>query len=115
MSALSYKGLSARVEFDADDEIFVGRIAGINDVVGFHADTAHGLKEAFRDAVDGYLDACAKAGKAPERVYSGRLMLRVEPELHHRLALAAELTGKSINQLGEDAIAAVVGRTTAAG
>jgi predicted HicB family RNase H-like nuclease len=106
MSAMSYKGLSARVEFDAEDELFTGRIAGINDVVGFHADTAGGLKEAFHEAVDGYLDACAKAGKEPERAFSGKLMLRVKPELHQRLALEAELSGKSLNQFGEEVLAA---------
>ena len=54
---MEYKGYYAAVEFDADDMILVGRIAGINDVVGFHADDAEGLKLAFEEAVDGYLDA----------------------------------------------------------
>jgi predicted HicB family RNase H-like nuclease len=56
-----YKGYSARVEFDDEDEIFVGRIAGINDVVGFHADTVEDLKAAFHEAVDDYLATCARA------------------------------------------------------
>ena len=104
MTAMSYKGLSARVEFDAEDEIFTGRIAGINDVVGFHAETASGLKAAFYEAVDSYLDACAQVGKPPERAFSGKLMLRVSPELHQRLALEAQLSGKSLNQLGEEVL-----------
>jgi predicted HicB family RNase H-like nuclease len=112
MNTMTYKGLSARVEFDADDEIFVGKIAGINDVVGFHSDTAHGLKEAFHEAVEDYLDACQKVGKEPERAFSGKLMLRVKPELHQALALAAELSGKSLNQFGEELLgSAVVGIT----
>ena len=52
MKALSYKGYSARIEFDGDDEIFFGRIAGIQDVVGFHADTVTDLKAAFHEAVE---------------------------------------------------------------
>ena len=110
MTLMTYKGFAARIEFDADDELFVGRVAGINDVIGFHADTAQELKAAFHDAVDGYLDACAKIGKAPERAYSGKLMLRVRPELHQQLALASEASGRSINQIGEEALAAYVGR-----
>lgn len=47
MNAMTYKGYMARVEFDSDDEIFVGHIAGIRDRVGFHADTVADLKEAF--------------------------------------------------------------------
>ncbi len=108
MSVMTYKGFAARVEFDAEDELFVGRVAGINDVVGFHADTTQELKAAFYDAVDGYLDACVKLGKTPERTYSGKLMLRVRPELHQQLALASEVSGRSINQIGEAALTAYV-------
>src|ERR671933_437603 len=93
-----YKGFTARVEFDAKDEIFVGHLAGINDVVGFHADNVEALKAAFREAVDDYLATCAKAGKSPEKPFSGRVMFRVTPETHARAALAAQLAGKSLNQ-----------------
>ena len=93
-----YKGYSARVEFDGEDEIFVGRIAGINDVVGFHGDTVEDLKAAFHEAVDDYLATCEKAGKTPEKAFSGNVMVRVPPEVHARAALAAELSGKSFNQ-----------------
>jgi predicted HicB family RNase H-like nuclease len=99
---LSYNGYSARVQFDADDRIFFGRIAGIDDGVGFHADTVDGLIEAFHEAVDDYLAACEKIGKKPDKPYSGKVMLRVKPELHARLAVRAELEGKSINQWGEE-------------
>ena len=101
---LMYKGYAAKVEFDAEDRIFFGRLAGINDGVGFHADTVTDLVEAFHEAVDDYIETCAKIGKAPEKSYSGKLMLRIDPVLHARLARAAELAGKSLNQLGEDAL-----------
>jgi predicted HicB family RNase H-like nuclease len=105
MKAMNYKGYAARVEFDAEDEIFTGRIAGIRDVIGFHADNVADLKEAFHEAVDDYLDTCAKTGKEPQRPYSGNLMLRVGPEVHSKAALAAELSGKSLNQWGEEVLA----------
>lgn len=108
MNALTYKGMSARIEFDAEDQVFVGRIAGINDVVGFHGDSVEALVGAFHDAVDDYFDVCARIGKDPERAYSGKLMLRIRPELHQALALRAELAGKSLNQLSEEALAAAV-------
>jgi len=102
MSVMSYKGYLARIEFDADDEIFVGHIANIDDVIGFHADTVEGLKSAFHDAVDDYLATCAKAGKSPDKPYSGNLMLRVPPSVHARAALAAKLSGKSMNEWSAD-------------
>jgi len=102
---LEYRGYSAAVEFDADDELFAGRIAGISDVIGFHADTVSGLKAAFRESVDDYLAACQKIGKAPEKPYSGKVMFRIAPAVHAQAALAAQLEGKSLNQWGEEALA----------
>lgn len=101
MSAMTYNGYAARIDYDADDEIFVGHLAGINDVVGFHADTVSDLKEAFHEAVDDYVATCAKAGKKPEKPFSGKLMLRVDPAIHARSMLVAELQGVSLNQWAE--------------
>lgn len=61
MNTMNYKGYFARVEFDPEDMLFVGYLAGINDVVGFHADNVADLKSAFQEAVDDYIDTCAKA------------------------------------------------------
>lgn len=65
MNVMSYKGYMARVEFDAEDGLLVGHIAGINDIVGFHASSVEELKSAFRDAVDDYLATCEAASKDP--------------------------------------------------
>jgi len=72
-NSMTYKGYSARIEYDDDDGIFTGRIAGIRDGVGFHAD-------------------------------SGKVMFRVDPEVHRKAALAAELSGKSLNQWAEEVL-----------
>ena len=112
MSTLSYRGYTALIEFDSEDMILTGRIAGINDVIGFHAETPGELVAAFHEVVDDYLETCAKLGKPPEKTYSGKVMFRVPPELHARVALAAKLSGKSLNQWGEAVLerAAVGGR-----
>lgn len=112
MSSLSHRGYHARVAFDADDEVFVGHIAGINDIVGFHADTVEDLKAAFREAVDDYLAACARLGKAPQKPYSGRVMFRISPEVHARAAVAAELSGQSLNEWAEAALAEAAAKQT---
>lgn len=104
MSAMNYKGYSARIEYDDADEIFFGRIAGITDGVSFHADTVKDLKAAFHEAVDDYIRTCAAIGKPPQKSYSGQLMLRVSPEVHAAAARAAELSGKSLNAWGEEAL-----------
>lgn len=104
MNQMSHKGYAAAVAFDADDEIFFGHIAGIRDIVGFHADTVTELKAAFREAVDDYIETCAKIGKAPEKPYSGRVMFRVDPAVHAEVARAAELSGQSLNAWAEQAL-----------
>ena len=105
MKAMTYRGYAARIKFDAEDEIFTGRIAGIVDIVGFHAESVAGLKSAFHEAVDDYLETCTKLGKDPHKPYSGNLMLRVGSDVHSRAAIAAELAGKSLNQWSEDVLA----------
>jgi predicted HicB family RNase H-like nuclease len=102
MNIMSYKGYSARIEFDADDEIFFGSLAGVSDVVGFHAETVSALKQAFHDAVDDYVETCERLGRAPQKPYSGKMMFRVDPDIHARAAKAAELAGKSLNQWAEE-------------
>lgn len=114
MSAMHYKGFYARIEFDDDDGIFVGHIAGINDVIGFHADNVAGLKAAFHEAVDDYVATCQKLGKPAEKSFSGNMMFRVDPALHAKAALAAELAGKSLNQWGEETIADAIDRAKTA-
>ena len=104
MKAMVYKGYAAKVEFDPDDVIFFGKIAGIRDGVGFHADNVKDLIQAFHEAVDDYIETCARVGKEPQKPYSGNLMLRVDPAVHSKVALAAELSGKSLNQWGEEAL-----------
>ncbi len=106
---MGYKGYSARIEYDDADGIFTGRIAGIRDGVGFHADTVEGLREAFREAVEDYLETCAKIGKEPQRAFSGQMMFRVAPEVHRKAALAAELAGKSLNQWAEEVLGKAAG------
>lgn len=105
MKAMTYRGYAARIEFDAADEIFTGRIAGIQDVVGFHADSVAGLKSALREAVEDYLETCTRLGKDPQKPYSGNLMLRVGGDVHQRAAIAADLSGKSLNQWSEEVLA----------
>lgn len=101
---LSHQGYRAVVEFDAEDEIFAGRILGINDVVGFHGSSVEEVKAAFVEAVEDYLETCAKLGKKPDKDFSGNLMLRVDPSVHALVSLAAGASGKSVNQWSEDVL-----------
>ncbi|MDP9057370.1 MAG: type II toxin-antitoxin system HicB family antitoxin [Pseudomonadota bacterium] len=113
MNIMTYKGYAATVAFDPDDLILVGRLAGIDDRVSFHAEDGKAFVQVFHEAVDDYVETCAKAGKQPQKPYSGKVMLRVDPALHAQAALAAKLSGKSLNAWGEDALRAAAEKSGA--
>ena len=93
-----YKGYTGSVEFDEDDMVFHGSLAGIDDIVTFEAETAEGLVSAFHDSVDDYIAWCKRDGAEPQKPFSGRLLVRVPPELHSRITDTANRRAKSINQ-----------------
>lgn len=95
---MKYKNYSARVEYSHADGLFIGHIAGIKDIVGFHGSSVKELQKAFKEAVDDYLEFCEQQGVSPQRPYSGRLMLRIEPDLHAKIAEKAELNHVPINK-----------------
>ena len=111
MKAMVYKGYAARVEFVAEDAVFAGRIAGISDVVGFHATSVPELIAAFHEAVDDYLDTCAKDRQGA----AARLQRQPDAAGHaadpcRRRASAADALGKSLNQWSEEVLAEAAGR-----
>ena len=92
-----YKGYTATVEFDADEMVLHGRVDNLRDVITFHAASIDGVQAAFEVAVDDYLDLCESRGEQPEQPFSGRFVLRVDPELHRTIAVQAAREGKSLN------------------
>ncbi|MCL2161025.1 MAG: type II toxin-antitoxin system HicB family antitoxin [Betaproteobacteria bacterium] len=106
MNTMKYKAYTATVEYDAHDHVFVGRLSGIRDRVIFHGETVDELEAAFRESVDGYIEACVKFGKDPEKPASGRLMLRVPSSVHCAALAAARASGESLNQWATKVLAA---------
>ena len=94
---MNYKGYTGTVSYDDEAEIFHGEVAGLRDVVTFQGTTVRELKRAFHDSVDDYLDFCAQRGEAPEKPVSGRFVLRVPPDMHRNLIIAAKRNNQSLN------------------
>lgn len=105
MNVMTYKGYKARIEFDPRDSIFVGRVLGIEDSISFHAATVALLKEHFAAAVNHYLADCKASGRKPDKPASGKLMLRVPPELHAKALIMARASGKSLNRWASELLA----------
>ena len=62
------------------------------------AESADELEAAFHESVDDYLAFCAERGEAPDKPFSGRLMLRLPKDLHRDVFVGARRAGKSLNQ-----------------
>jgi predicted HicB family RNase H-like nuclease len=98
MNTMSYKGYTARVDFDERDNIFVGRVLGLRDIISFEGSTVAKLRAEFQAAINDFLRDCAERGLTPEKPASGKMMLRVPPEIHAAATVAAQASGKSLNQ-----------------
>ena len=107
-NTLSYKGYTARIEFDPDDNIFFGRVLGVRDIIGFHGETVAELTADFHNAINHYLAVCRQRGEKPQKVYSGKLTLRISPDIHADIAAAAAHTGKSLNKWVADTLKQVI-------
>ena len=101
---LKFRNFIGSVHFSAEDEVFYGRIEGINDLVTFEASTVSKLKKAFKDAVEDYVELCKEAGKEIFKSFKGSFNVRVNPELHSKAFEHAVLEGKTLNQFVKEAI-----------
>ena len=108
MNTMLHKGFTARIEYDERDHILVGRLLGIRCIISFHADTVSALREEFVKAVDDYLADCKAEGVKPEKPASGKLLLRVPPEVHGKALVAAQAAGKSLNQWASEVLQGAV-------
>lgn len=94
---LKYKDYIGIVHFDDEAMLFHGEVIGIRDVITFRGTTPEEIKKEFETSVDGYLEWCKELGEAPEKPYSGNIHLRMNAELHAKLAAQAKLNGVSLN------------------
>lgn len=94
-----YKGYAAQAEIDTVAGVLTGKVVGLKDVIHFEGRSVAELVSAFHAAVDEYLAWCAESGDQPERPFSGKVMVRMDPDLHRRLAARAEHDDTSINSV----------------
>jgi len=101
---LSYKGYTGSVEYSEEDEIFYGKIEFITDSVLYEGSSVEELKRNFQEAVEDYIEACSEIGKEPQKPFKGRILTRINPELHKKAALIALQKRISLNKFVEKAI-----------
>lgn len=101
---MEYKGYNAVVTYDNDLGILHGEVIDTRDVITFQGKSVDDLQNALRRAVDDYLKFCEERGREPDKPFSGKVALRMDPETHRTIVGAARTSGKSLNTWILDAI-----------
>ena len=104
MNTLKYKGFIGSVDFSEEDNIFFGKVEGIDGLVNFEGSSVDELKSAFHEAVDDYLVYCKEEGIVPHKSYSGTLNIQISPDIHRQIAVLANKAGVSINAFIKQAL-----------
>ena len=60
---LEYKGYFGSIEYSNEDGVLHGRLEFIRDLVTYEGKDAKGIRAAFREAVDDYLELCEAEGR----------------------------------------------------
>ncbi len=94
---MQYKGYLARIVFDEESNIFHGEVINIRDIVTFQGKSVDELKKAFEVSIEDYLDFCAERKEEPDKPFSGRFTIRLSPEQHRKVIIAAEKAGKDLD------------------
>ena len=104
MNTMTYKGYIGSVNYSDKDQVFFGKIEGINGLVNFEGESVKELTEAFHEAVDDYLAYCQDEGIEPDKSYTGVLNVRLTPAIHRQIAMLTLQAGLSINAYIKDAL-----------
>ena len=106
---MEHGGYRAAITFDDETGIFHGEVLDTRDVITFQGTSVEELRDAFQGSVDEYLRACKEMGREPDKPFSGKILLRVNPELHRAAFTTASAEGKSLNSWLAETVENVVG------
>lgn len=99
---MKYKGYIGHVTYDSEAKLFHGEVLGLKDVITFQGTSVSQLEKAFKDSIDDYLEWCAERGEKPQKEFSGKIHLRIAPQLHAKLMQEAAMRNESLNALIEE-------------
>ena len=95
---MTYKDYHGSVEYSNEDEVFYGKVVGINDLVTFEGSSVKELKSAFKYAIEDYIQSCIEMAKEPEKEYRGLFNVRISGELHRKAAKYAAMQNITLNK-----------------
>ena len=101
---MKHNGYIGQIDFDEDADLFHGQVINLHDVITFQGRSIDELRQALADSVQDYIEFCAERGEAAEKPFSGKFILRVPPELHRSMAIAAAREPKSLNAWAKEVL-----------
>ena len=104
MKQLNYKGYTGSIEYSRDDDLFFGKVLGIQSLISYEGKTGKELEKDFQEAIDDYLETCKLNGSTPEKAFKGNFNVRISPQLHYKAALLAMEENKSLNNFVAESI-----------
>ena len=104
MNIMTLDGYQAKIEYDAELDVFRGEILSLNGGADFYGKNTKELRTEFKKSLKVFLEVCREKGIEPHRSYSGKFNLRIPADLHEKLAIVAQAEGKSINTVAEEAL-----------
>ena len=104
MNVMTVDNYHAKIEYDPELDLFRGEILGLSGGADFYGKNPKELRTEFKKSLQVFLKVCSEKGIEPRRHYSGKFNVRISPELHEKLAIAAQAQGKSINTLAQEAL-----------
>jgi len=93
-----YKGFIGSVNFSAEDNIFIGKVEDVNDLITFEGKSVDELTNAFHYVVDEHIKDCERENIPAKKSYKGSFNVRLTPELHRKIAMTARSQGQSLNK-----------------
>jgi predicted HicB family RNase H-like nuclease len=96
---MEYKGYLGSVHYNDEDEVFHGKLEFIRALVSYEGTHVTSLRNAFREAVDDYMELCQERGEKPETPFKGTFNIRTGSDLHRRASIYAKSRDTSLNQL----------------
>ncbi|WP_233130082.1 type II toxin-antitoxin system HicB family antitoxin [Synechococcus sp. 1G10] len=105
---MTVDGYHAKIEFDEETDQFRGEILGLSGGADFYGSSPDELRREFKKSLEVFLDVCKEQGIEPRKHFSGKFNLRIPPELHEKLVMTAEVQGKSLNTLAQEALRRIV-------
>jgi predicted HicB family RNase H-like nuclease len=103
-NVMTIGGYQAVIAYDPEIQLFRGEFLSLNGGADFYAKDVVGLQREGEISLKVFLEACAEDGVDPRKHFSGKFILRLDPETHEAAVISAAAHGKSLNQWAVEAI-----------